>query len=131
MSSNDPFKFLNAINDTKEDLLVDESSIKEFHSSSFMIFRGLSYFHDTVMQANEMNGKPDLSERMINDFLMFSIKKKKRFSKWSKKITTDNIKLLQDYYGFSHKKAEDALSILTKEQLDAIRQKMYTGGKSK
>jgi hypothetical protein len=124
------FEFLDAINNTKQDLLVDDESIKAF--PTFMILRGLSYYTDTVLQANEMNGKPELSKKMINDFLLNSIKKKKRFSKWSKKSeSTDDIKLIQEYYGFNHKKAEIALSILTKEQLDVIRQKMYTGGKTK
>jgi hypothetical protein len=126
------FDFLDAINNTKEDLLVDDESIKTFRQSKFMILRGLSYFMDTTLQANEMNGKSELSEKMMNDFLIHSIKKKKRFSKWSKKSeSTDDMKLIQDYYGFSVKKSEAALSILSKEQLDIIRQKMYTGGKSK
>jgi hypothetical protein len=124
------FDFLDAINNTKEDLLVDDESIKAF--PTFMVLRGLSYYMDTVLQANEMNSKPDLSKNMVNDFLIHSIKKKKRFSKWTKKTeTTDDIKLIQEYYKFSFKKAETALSILSKEQLDVIRQKMQTGGKSK
>lgn len=124
------FDFLNAINNDKIDLLSDEENVKAY--PVFMVLRGLSYFPDTVLQANEMNGKPDLSKKMVNDFLIHSIKKKKRFSKWSKKSdSTDDLQLLQDYYNINIKKAESALKILTEAQLQEIKQRMSTGGRHK
>ena len=50
-----PFEFLNAINYTKKDLMVDPENEK--HYNSFVINRSLSYFPDTVAIANEMNKK--------------------------------------------------------------------------
>ena len=48
-----PFDYLNAINNTKEDIMVDDIAEKGYNP--FMINRGLSYFNDTVLFANEMN----------------------------------------------------------------------------
>ena len=45
-----PFQYLNAINDTKQDVMVDDIAEKAYNS--FMVNRGLSYFKDTVIFAN-------------------------------------------------------------------------------
>ena len=37
-----PFEYLNAINNTKKDLMVDEEAEKKYNA--FMVNRGLSYF---------------------------------------------------------------------------------------
>ena len=63
-----PFDFLNAINFTKEDMFKGrKENDKEY--VSFVINRGLSYFPDTVMYANEMNRYPDLSNQQQFSFL--------------------------------------------------------------
>lgn len=125
----DVFGFLNAINNTKENLIIDEQSEKEF--PTFMVLRGLSYFSDTVLQANEMNKYPDLSKQMINDFLLNSIRKKKRFSKWTKKTTTEELELVSTFYDVSKQKAESMLSLLTNEQLTYLKEQMDYGGRNK
>ena len=48
-----PFEYLNSINYTKKDIIVDDITEKEYNS--FMVNRSLSYFPDTVLAANEMN----------------------------------------------------------------------------
>ena len=92
-----PFDFLNEINIGKKDLLrEDPLNIKDY--KPFMVNRGLSYFGDTVMAANEMNqliGAPVLWQ---NDFLLHTIKKKKRFSKWYKKESDSKSLLIMEYY---------------------------------
>jgi len=78
-----PFDFLNSINDTKIDLFKDPQAIKDY--KAFMVNRGLSYFADTIMYANEMNRYYDLDNEMQFDFLLHSVPKKRRFSKWVKR----------------------------------------------
>ena len=48
-----PFDYLNSINDTKKDIMIDDLDEKAY--ASFIINRSLSYFPDTVCIANEMN----------------------------------------------------------------------------
>jgi hypothetical protein len=61
--------------------------------------------------------------------LLNSIAKKKRFSKWHKKETGDDLTMVMKYYNYSREKAEVALSILSKDQLTMIKQKFEKGGK--
>ena len=62
-----PFDFLKSINDTKENLIVDDITEKQYNA--YMVNRGLSYFPDTVMIANEMNVSPYLDAKLQFDFL--------------------------------------------------------------
>jgi len=123
-----PFDFLNAINETKKDLIKeDPSNEKEY--SAWMVNRGLSFFPDTVMYANEMNQRHQISNKWQFQFLLNSIPKKKRFSKWFKREEEKNLKLVMDCYGYSSEKAKQVLTILTPEQLKTIEEKQYTGGR--
>lgn len=123
-----PFDFLNAINYTKEDLFTDPQADKDYNP--YLVNRGLSYFADTIMYANEMNKYYNLSSDMQFQFYINIITKKKRFSKWTKREKdSKSFLLVKEYYGYSDEKARNALNILTEEQLAIIEQKLYKGGK--
>lgn len=123
-----PFDFINAINDTKKNLFEDPQASKDY--SSFLINRGLSYFPDTILFANEMNLHSDIPEEWQFFFFLNSIPKKKRFSKWSKKdAETESFRLVKEYFRYSDEKAKEALSILSEEQLTMIKEKLNKGGK--
>ena len=122
-----PFQYLNAINDTKQDVMVDDIAEKAYNS--FMVNRGLSYFKDTVIFANEMNRNHHLDNRLQFDFLINIIRKRKRFSKWIKPDTASDVEVVKEYYGYSNEKAKVALDILSKEQQDTILKKVSIGGK--
>jgi hypothetical protein len=123
------FDFLNSINDSKEDLLKkDPLSEKDYNS--FMVNRGLSYFGDTILYANEMNSRTDIPKKWQYEFYLYGIKKKRRFSKWHKKdVNGEDLKLVMEEYQYSTKRALEVLSLLTEEQLQTIREKHDTGGR--
>ena len=123
-----PFDFINAINYSKENLF--EASTAEKDYEPYIVNRGLSYFHDTIVQANMMNQHSSIPKQWQFSFLLNSVTKKKRFSKWAKKDkATESLLLVQEYYGYSSEKAKEALSILSDEQLNEIKQKLNKGGK--
>ncbi len=122
-----PFDYLNAINNTKKDIMVDDLAEKGYNS--FMVNRGLSYFNDTVLMANEMNIYHHLDNRLKFDFLINIVRKKKRFSKWIKPETESDVEVVKEYYGYSNEKAKQALSLLTSEQIDELKKKVYKGGR--
>ena len=124
-----PFDFINAINLTKKDLLAeDRVAIKDY--TPYLVNRGLSYFPDTVLYANEMNAKTGIPNDWQFYFFLNSIPKKKRFSKWFKKdADTESFRLVKEYFGYSDEKTKEALSILTDDQLAMIKEKLYKGGK--
>jgi hypothetical protein len=124
-----PFEYLNAINTTKKDLMVDDISEKAY--SPFMVNRGLSYFPDTILYANEMNLNHHIDSRLQFDFLINIIKKKRRFSKWAKPMNIENLELIKEYYGYSNEKAKSVLSLLNDDQINELKMRIYKGGKRK
>ena len=123
-----PFDFINAINVTKKDLFEDPLAHKDY--VPFLVNRGLSYFPDTVLYANEMNRNSAAPKDWQFSFFLNTISKKKRFSKWHKKdAETESLKLVMEYFGYSSEKAIEALTILTDDQMKLIKEKLYKGGK--
>lgn len=124
-----PFDFLNAINVSKINLMKDDANaIKDY--SAFIVNRGLSYFPDTILYANEMNKYASIPKDWQFAFYLNGIKPKKRFSKWSKKDqNSDDITLIMKVYGYSASRAAEALEILTEQQLSEIRSAYKVGGR--
>ena len=127
----DLFKdYLPAINHTKKNLMDSDDPMLEKKYPAYMVNKVLSGFQDTVMLVNEMNRNHFLDRDMQFQFLLNSITKKKRFSKWSKKDDeSESILLVKEYFGYSSEKAKEALKILSVEQLNTIREKINKGGK--
>ena len=122
-----PFEYLNAINSTKKDIMVDDDAEKKY--SAFMVNRGLSYFNDTIFYANEMNKYHQIDNRLQFDFLINTIRKRKRFSKWFKPEQSESIELVKEYYGYNDEKARQALTLLSNEQIEMLKQKVNKGGR--
>jgi hypothetical protein len=92
--------------------------------------RGLSYFPDTILHANEMNRNSSIPKDWQFYFFLNSIPKKKRFSKWAKKDTeSESMALVKEYFGYSSERASEALSILSDDQMTMIKEKLFKGGK--
>jgi len=122
-----PFDYLNAINYSKKDIMIDDLTEKDYNS--FMINRGLSYFPDTVLAANEMNTHHQIDPRLQFDFLINIIRKRKRFSKWNKKTIDGDIEVIKEYYGYSEAKSLQVLSLLSPEHLKELHKKVNKGGR--
>ena len=118
-----PFELIKSISNDKKDILENE---KDYNA--FMVNRGLSYFPDTVIYANEMNKFHHLDGRLQYQFLINTIRKRNRFSKWNKSIESENISAIKQYYGYSNEKARDVLPLLSNENLKYIRGRIQHGG---
>ena len=127
MSSLSPFDFLNTINDTKKDLMVDDLTEKSYNS--FMVNRSLSYFPDTVAFANLMNRYHHMDSKLQYHFLINIIRKRRRFSKWMKPEQLSDVEVVKQYYGYSNEKAKQVLSLLSPDQLTIIKNKVNKGGR--
>jgi hypothetical protein len=118
-----PFELIKSISSTKKDILENE---KDYNA--FMVNRGLSYFPDTVIYANEMNKFHHLDSRLQYQFLINTIRKRNRFSKWNKSIESENINAIKKYYNYSNEKARDVLPLLSNKNLNIIRGRINYGG---
>ena len=121
-----PFDFINSINYTKENLIVDEWSEKQYNP--YIINKGLSYSHDTVIPANEMNSRPHLDKTLQYSFLINIVRPRKRFNKWIKPEMMESLETVKEYYGYNTEKARQVLSILSSEQINTLKEKLKKGG---
>jgi hypothetical protein len=121
-----PFALISSISNTKIDILENE---KDY--TAFMVNRGLSYFPDTVIYANEMNKYHHLDGRLQFDFLINTIRKRNRFSKWNKSSESEDINAIKIYYGYSNEKARDVLPLLSNANLNTIKGRIQHGGQQR
>ena len=125
----DLFKdYLPAINHTKKNLMDSDDPMWEKKYPAFMVNKVLSGFQDTVMLCNEMNRNHFLDRDMQFQFLLNSIRQRKRFTPFLRASKIKDIECVKEYYGYSNEKAKSALDILTNEQLKLIKESLYKGG---
>ena len=120
--------WLNSINQTKKNLIDEDPSLEKEYNP-YIVNRIYSGHLDSIMFANEMNKYSFLSKKIQYDFYLNSLRSKKRFSPWLRKDKIKDLDYVKRYYGYSNEKAQQALKILTKEQLNFIKLKFETGGK--
>tara|TARA_B110001450_G_scaffold237927_1_gene244569 strand:- start:98 stop:487 length:390 start_codon:yes stop_codon:yes gene_type:complete len=121
-------EYLNAINFTKKNVMNSDDPMWEKKYPAFIVNKMLSGFSDTVMLVNEMNRNHFLDKDMQFQFLLNSIRSKKRFTPFLRANKLKEIECVKEYYGYSNDKAKSALDILTKDDIKLIKEKLYKGG---
>ena len=121
--------YLNAINYTKEPLLDTEDEQWEKKYFPFIVNKCIAPFPDTIQLVNEMNINHHLDKKLQFDFLLNSIRPRKRYTPWLKAKKLKNLEYDKEFYGYNNEKARAALDILNDEQISAIKTKLYKGGK--
>jgi len=121
------FDYVTSINSSKKNLIVDDQTEKAY--DPFMTNHSLSYFSDTVQAANVMNQYYELDKKLQYDFLLNIVRKRKRFSKWNKPEKIEDLEVVKEYYGYSNEKAKSILPLLSDEQVEIIKQRIYKGGR--
>ena len=122
--------YLNAINVSKDSLLDTEDEMWEKRFAPFIVNKCVAPFEDTVMLVNEINQLHHLDKKLQFDFLINSLRPRKRYAPWMKAKKLKNLEYVKEYYGYSNEKAKVALDILDDEQISAIKQKMNKGGRN-
>ena len=121
-------EYLNAINFLKKNVMDSEDTMWVKKYPAFIVNKVLSGFSDTIMLVNEMNRNHFLDKDMQFQFLLNSIRSKKRYSPFLRASKLKDIECVKEYYGYNNEKAKAALDILTKKQLKLIKEKLYKGG---
>ncbi len=121
-------EYLNAINFTKKDLMKSEDELWRKKYPAFIVNKVLSAFSDTIMFVNEMNRNHFLDKDMQFQFLLNSIRTKKRYRPFLRAKKLKEIECVKEYYGYSNDKAKSALDILSKDEIKLIKEKLYKGG---
>ena len=121
--------YLNAINQTKETLMDEDDEMWEKKYPPFVINKCLHAFPDTILFVNEINQIPNLDNKLQFDFFLNTLRARKRYTPWLKAKKLENLECIKEYYGYNNEKAKTALDILDDEQISAIKQKLYKGGR--
>ena len=122
--------YLNAINHTKEKLLDSDDEQWEKKYPPFIVNKCLAPFPDTIMLVNEINQRHHLDKKLQFDFLLNSIRPRKRYTPWMKAKKVKDLEYVKEYYGYSNEKAKSALEILNDEQIKTIKNSLNKGGKN-
>ena len=122
--------YLNSINHTKEHLMDTEDEQWEKKYPPFIVNKCLAPFQDTIMLVNEINQLHHLDKKLQYDFLLNSLRTRKRFAPWVKADKLDNLEYVKEFYGYNNEKAKVALSILNDEQIATIKRRLNKGGKN-
>ena len=123
-----PFDFVNQILQGKQQLIVDDLTEKDY--VPFLTNRSLSYHKDCILFANEMNLRHYIDGKMQNDFLLNTVRSRKRpFTKWAKSEKSEDIECIKIIFGYSNSKAREALRLLSDEQIQELKTKTDIGGK--
>lgn len=115
-----------SIQQTKKEVITPEN---ERDYVPFIVNRSLSFHHDIILYANEMNKMPHLDNLLQFHFLLNTVRGYKRpYQKWQKREIVENLDAVKEYYGYSNEKAKEALTILSNTQLDEIKKNLNKGG---
>jgi len=121
--------YLNSINVSKENLMDSDDPMWEKKYSPYIINKCLAPFTDTIMLVNEMNMRHHLDSKLQYDFLLNTIRSKKRYAPWVKADKLKDLEYVKEYFGYSNEKAKAALKILDNEQITTIKNSLNKGGR--
>ena len=123
-------EYLNSINHKKDNLMDTEDEMWEKKYPAFIVNKCLAAFPDTIGLVNEINIHHHLDNKLQFDFLLNSIRPRKRYTPWMKASKITNLEYVKEYYGYSNAKARSALEILNNEQIKTIKNSLNKGGKN-
>ena len=125
-----PFDYVNTLTTTKVNMMRDSENdtLAEKAYEPWLVNKALSYFPDTILHANLMNQYHHLDKRPQYECLINSIRPKKRFAKWVKNASNEELELVCAYYKCNRVIGLEYLSLLSSEQLDIMKKQQDTGG---
>ena len=121
-------EYLTAINFTKKNLMDSDDLLWQKKYPAFIVNKILSGFQDCIMLVNEMNRNHFMDKDMQFQFLLNSIRSKKRYSPFLRSSKLKDLDVVKEYYGYNNEKAKVALDILTKDEVKLIKEKLFKGG---
>lgn len=126
MNKRNPFDFVKSVSSDKTDIMVDD--IEEKAYQPFLINKSLSYHQDSVFFTNEMNCRHGVDNRLQYVFFLNTLRKRQRFSKWSKPYVSKKLDVVKEYYQMSTREAKELYTLLSDKELRELKNRMNTGG---
>ena len=119
------FDFIKDISQNKKGIMNEET---QKYYKPFMINKYLSMDVTTILYAAEINQRPYMPKEMQYDYYMSAIDKRNRFFKYVKETSDENLAVVREYFGYGKKKAKEALSILSDDDIEYMKRRLNKGG---
>lgn len=131
MADANPFIYADSVSNTKKNLMrgSENDELAEKGYNPFLVNKAMSYHQDAILHANLMNEYGFLDNKLQYEFLLNSLRKRKRFAKWHKKTEDVSLELIMEYFGYGRSEALQALRVLTDDQVAMIESFLDTGGR--
>ena len=113
--------FVDSILENKKDIY----DAGKYTKARFYLLKTLAYYADVIPYVNEVN-RLQMEPQMEYEFLLKAVPSRSRGGyRWIKKpVASLYMKSVQEYYDYNVRKAEEAMKILTVEQLTKIDKKI-------
>lgn len=126
-------EFLGSINRYKRNMMRSQDidpdlAEREYKKLAYVINRVYGYFPESIFPAQEMNKRSKLDGKMQYDFYFHRIDKNSRFAKGIKMDNPTHLGLVKRFFNFSDKKAREALTILSPDEILFIQARLNEGG---
>ena len=131
MTKDNPFTYVDSVTNTKKNLMRGSANdeLAERGYEPYLTNKSLSYHQDSIFHANLMNSYGFLDKKLQYEFLLNSLRKRKRFAKWHKKTEDASLELIMEYFGYGRAEATQALQVLTDDQVAMIEKFLDKGGR--
>jgi len=122
-----PFDYVTSVTFNKKNMMRDTENdeLAEKDYNPWLSNMALSNHADTVLYANEMNRLSFLPKRAQYEYFLAAIRKRKRFG-YPKSNMADDVELVARVYEVNHTRAKEYLSLLSKQQLNLLRERYST-----
>lgn len=124
-----PFDYVTSVSYSKKNLMrgSENDELAESGYQPYLTNKALSYFPDSLCYSNEMNMNHHADNILQYEYLINTLRPKRRFAKWVKAEDNDDLEAIKLFFGYSNKKAEQTLSILSSEQIKIIKDELVRG----
>lgn len=126
-----PFDYVNSILQDKKNLMrgTENDKMAEDGYQPWLTNTSLSYHEDTILVANLVNSLGHLPKRAQYELLINIVRPKKRqFKKWVKTAEDEELDLVCETYNCNRTVGKQYLSLLSPDQIEALKQQRQKGG---
>lgn len=126
-----PFDYVKNINNGGENLMrgSENDELAEKGYNPWLTNLAFALHPDTILYANLINQNSHLDHRPQYEFYKYGVRPKVRKAKWVKHEKDEDLDVICDVYQCNRNVAREYLSLLTQEQLNALKKTKKTGGK--
>lgn len=125
-----PFDYVSDASYSKQNLMrkTENDELAEKGYNPWLSNIAFSQHADTILHANLMNMYHHLDNRPQYEYYINNLRPKKRFAKWPKKQDNEDLDIICEYYGCNPNIGKEYLALLTREQIDTMKEQQKTGG---